>query len=263
MPGNFYFSDIHVSTVHRRRLPVGTWPWTCGVVSLTASARSDPISHPIISSSTSICYPFPVLSFRLFLNQPHSVETSHAPFCHHFFIILLCLVLPLGLYQQNKIHRQIHQLINSLSRHVSPIHSIAFFQLLIPPSSRICRTITDSLPSPLQINKSCPTLHNLTSPLPASCSLDLFELPSTSDYPSPMSTAFPAPAPLMSKMAALQRMTRKLSEERASHLAKEAVELSHSGDKVVRLLPHFCLILSTNSSTASVSKIERGRRPWP
>jgi len=47
-----------------------------------------------------------------------------------------------------------------------------------------------------------------------------------------MSTAFTAPAPLMSKMAALQRMTRKLSEERASHLAKEAVELSHSGDKV-------------------------------
>ncbi|RVX70703.1 hypothetical protein B0A52_05353 [Exophiala mesophila] len=32
-------------------------------------------------------------------------------------------------------------------------------------------------------------------------------------------------------MAAVQRMTRKLSEERASTLAKEAVELSHSGDK--------------------------------
>ncbi|KAK4943092.1 SWI5-dependent HO expression protein 4 [Elasticomyces elasticus] len=33
-------------------------------------------------------------------------------------------------------------------------------------------------------------------------------------------------------MAAVQRMTRKLSEERASHLANEAVELSHSGDKL-------------------------------
>ncbi|KAK5200238.1 SWI5-dependent HO expression protein 4 [Exophiala xenobiotica] len=33
-------------------------------------------------------------------------------------------------------------------------------------------------------------------------------------------------------MAALQRITRKFSEERATVLAKEAVELSHSGDKV-------------------------------
>jgi hypothetical protein len=67
----------------------------------------------------------------------------------------------------------------------------------------------------------------------------------------------------MSKMAALQRMTRKFSEERATVLAKEAVELSHSGDKVVRLLPLFALILSINTFAASVSKIERGRRSWP
>jgi hypothetical protein len=41
----------------------------------------------------------------------------------------------------------------------------------------------------------------------------------------------------MSSMAAVQRMTRQLSEERASVLAKEAVELSNTGDKVVSPTP--------------------------
>ncbi|KIW38914.1 uncharacterized protein PV06_08737 [Exophiala oligosperma] len=48
-----------------------------------------------------------------------------------------------------------------------------------------------------------------------------------------MVKAYPISAPSsMSKMAAVQRMTRKLSEERASVLANEAVALSLSGDKV-------------------------------
>lgn len=50
----------------------------------------------------------------------------------------------------------------------------------------------------------------------------------------------------MSTMAAVQRMTRQLSEERASVLAKEAVALSNTGNKAVcSLLSHrlsMCLI---------------------
>lgn len=46
----------------------------------------------------------------------------------------------------------------------------------------------------------------------------------------------------MSTMAAVQRMTRQLSEERASVLAKEAVELSNNGDKAVSF--HLILYLS-------------------
>lgn len=58
-----------------------------------------------------------------------------------------------------------------------------------------------------------------------------------------MVKAYPISAPSsMSKMAAVQRMTRKLSEERASVLAKEAVDLSLAGDKVVCFLPASCHI---------------------
>ena len=134
---------LPVPTIYQSDLDLDLW---CSLFTVHCSARSDPISHPIISSSTSICYPFPTiidLSFRLFLNQPHSLQTSHAPFFHHF-IILLCLVLPLGLYQQNKIHRQIHQLINSLCRHVSPIHFIASFNYLfrrLPESVALSPTV--------------------------------------------------------------------------------------------------------------------------
>jgi hypothetical protein len=187
-----------IQSIPSSRLPVGLGPGpgilVFTVLSVSLLGRLSLLLLDQIQFPTQSFHRPPVFVILFSTNQPSNLpshafqpaslsRTSHArlpSFLHHH---PLRLVLPLVLYQQNKIHRRIHQLINSLCPHVSPIRSVASSNYTfgrLPEPVALSPTI---FPSPLQINKSCPTLHNLTSPSWLLALSTFSNLPPISDLP--------------------------------------------------------------------------------